>query len=62
VPHVRDLPTHEERVAFTEDARREARFKHAEARVRKIVDGAPKLSDAQRSRLASLLAPGGDAT
>jgi len=61
VPSVKDLPR-EERAAFTEHARREARFKFAEDRVRKIVDGAPKLTDAQRARLASLLlAPGVDA-
>jgi hypothetical protein len=45
----------------TEDARRAARFKFAQDRVQKIVDGMPKLSDEQLSRLAVLLQPAGRA-
>jgi hypothetical protein len=39
----------------TENARREARYKHAEQRVRKIVGGAPALTDEQRAKLARIL-------
>jgi hypothetical protein len=63
VPRIRDLPTHEERREATEPARRAARYKYAEDRIRKIVDGWPPLTPAQRERLALLLRPGGtDAT
>jgi len=53
--HVRDLPTVEERRAATENARRQARYKYAEERIRKIVAGAPALTAEQRDRLALLL-------
>jgi hypothetical protein len=46
----------------TENARREARFKHAERRVRKIAGGEPALTAEQRVKLAAILAPAGDAT
>jgi precorrin-6B methylase 1 len=39
----------------TENARREARYKHAEQRVRKIATGDPALTDEQRARLARIL-------
>jgi hypothetical protein len=42
----------------TEDARRQARFKAAEERVRRIADGMPPLTPEQRERLALLLHPG----
>lgn len=42
----------------TEPARRAARFKFAQDRIRKIVDGMPALSDEQLSKLAVLLRPG----
>jgi hypothetical protein len=45
--------------AALEDARRLSRFKAAEERIRKIVDGAPKLTDEQLSKLAVLLHGGG---
>jgi hypothetical protein len=45
----------EEMSAALEDARRASRFKAAEERIRKIVDGAPKLTDEQLSKLAVLL-------
>jgi hypothetical protein len=41
-----------------EDARRQSRFKAAEERIKRIVDGAPPLTPAQRERLALLLQPG----
>ena len=51
----------EEMRAGTEDARRIARFKAAEDRIRRIVDGAPPLTETQKAKLAILLlAPGGD--
>jgi hypothetical protein len=43
----------------TEPARRAARFKFAEARIKKIVDGMPPLTDEQLSKLAVLLHGGG---
>jgi hypothetical protein len=52
---VSDLPTHQERVDATADARRAARYKYAEARIRKIVDGAPPFTAEQRHKLATLL-------
>lgn len=42
----------------TENARRLARFKFAEQRIRKIVDGAPPLTQEQRDRLALILRTG----
>jgi hypothetical protein len=53
--------TPEEWLRATENARREARFRFAEQRVRKIVAGAPALTDEQRATLAAILAPAGDA-
>ncbi|HEY3090762.1 MAG TPA: hypothetical protein VGJ59_22150 [Jatrophihabitantaceae bacterium] len=46
--------------AHLERARREHRFRAAEERIRRIVDGAPPLTQAQRDALALLLR-GGDA-
>ena len=43
----------------TEDARRIARFKFAEDRIQKIVDGMPPFTDEQLSRLVELLRTGG---
>jgi hypothetical protein len=60
VPRICDLETPEERQKATEPARLESRFRYAEARIRKIVDGWPPLTEAQRDRLALLLRPGGD--
>jgi hypothetical protein len=45
----------------TESARREARYRAAEQRVRKIVAGAPPLTAEQRAKLAAMLVPAGDA-
>lgn len=46
-----------------EDARRNARYTYAQRRIKKIVDGWPPLTEAQRDQLALLLRPGGnDAT
>jgi hypothetical protein len=59
VARIADLPTADERRKATEDARRSARYKFAEDRIRKIVDGAPPLTAEQRDRLASLLRPSG---
>lgn len=39
----------------TENARREARYKFATERVRKIANGDPKLTPAQRAELARIL-------
>ncbi|MCP2327594.1 hypothetical protein HDA40_006101 [Hamadaea flava] len=62
MPRIQDLPTVEERRSATEDARRKARFKFAEQRIRKIVDAAPPLTEEQRRQLAALLAlPAGGA-
>jgi len=44
----------------TENARREARYKHAEQRVRKIAGGDPALTAEQRAKLAAILASAGD--
>ena len=54
MPAIKDL-SHEEQVAATVKARRNARYKFAEDRIRKIVDGAPALTQDQRDRLALLL-------
>jgi hypothetical protein len=53
--------TREQWAQRTEHARREARYKHAEDRVRKIARGTPALTDQQRAKLAAILAPTGDA-
>ena len=45
----------EEMSAALEDARRQARFKAAEERIKRIVDGAPPLTEDQLSKLAVLL-------
>jgi hypothetical protein len=58
VPRPQDLATAEERSAALENARRESRFKFAQDRIRKIVDGAPPLTAEQRDRLAVLLRGG----
>jgi hypothetical protein len=57
VPNAASLSTVDERRDATEDARRAARYKAAEARIRKIVDGAPEFTDEQLRQLAVLLAP-----
>jgi hypothetical protein len=46
--------------AHLERARREHRFRAAEQRIRKIVDGAPPLTAEQRERLALLLRGGAE--
>ncbi len=56
--------TEEQRRQQTLEARRAARARFAEDRIRKIVDGAPRLTDEQIAKLRVLLAPesgGGDA-
>jgi hypothetical protein len=58
LPKPRDQWTTEEWRDTTEDARRSARFKFAADRIRRIVDGAPPLTDEQRAKLALLLHPG----
>jgi hypothetical protein len=55
MPRVADLPTHQERSQATLPARREARFRYAQERIRKIVEGAPPLTQEQRDKLAALL-------
>lgn len=57
----RDERTPEDWRETTEPGRRAARFKAAEDRIRRIVDGAPPLTDEQLSRLAVLLQGGSDA-
>ncbi len=42
----------------TEDARRQARYRAAQQRIQRIVDGSPKLRDDELSALAVLLHPG----
>jgi len=53
-------PDYQARIERTEGARRSWRFKAAQERIRKIVDGWPPLTDEQRTQLALLLQPGGD--
>jgi hypothetical protein len=61
VPRVADLPTPEQRREATEPARRAARFKFAQDRVRQIVSTWPTLTPEQKSELAViLLTPAGD--
>jgi hypothetical protein len=57
VGKARDQWTPDDYRASTEDARREARFRRAAARIRRIVDAAPPLTDEQREHLALLLHP-----
>jgi len=57
VPKPREEWTPEEWRATTEGARRRARFKYAEARIRKIVDAMPAFTDEELSKLAVLLHP-----
>jgi hypothetical protein len=54
--------TREEWLQRTENARREARFRAAQDRVRKIAVGDPALTDEQRAELVAILAPTGDTT
>jgi hypothetical protein len=42
----------------TENARRAARYKFSQNRIRKIVDGAPPLSDEQLAELAAIIQSG----
>lgn len=52
-------PREDERTSpHLEDARRNARYTYAQRRIKKIVDGAPPLTDEQLSSLAVLLQPG----
>jgi hypothetical protein len=53
--------TREQWQQLTENARREARFRFAEDRIRRIVAGAPALTDQQRATLAAILVPGDSA-
>ncbi len=57
MPRISDLPTREERSDALINARRAARYKFAEDRIRKIVDGAPPLTAEQLDRLAAILRP-----
>lgn len=52
-----ETSTREERAAATEGARRASRYRFAEERIRKIVDGAPPLTPEQLAKLAALLRP-----
>jgi hypothetical protein len=56
----RDEWTPEQWREATEEARRSARFKFAEDRIKRIVAGWPPLTEQQRERLALLLNPGTD--
>jgi hypothetical protein len=47
--------TREQWLQRTENARREARFRFAQDRIRKIAGGDPALTDDQRARLARIL-------
>jgi hypothetical protein len=47
--------TTEQRQQQTEEARRQARYKAAEGRIKKIVDAMPPLTDDQLAKLAVLL-------
>jgi hypothetical protein len=51
--------TAEQRQQQTLEARRAARYKFAEARINRIVEGSPELTEEQLSRLAVLLYGGG---
>ena len=50
--------TREQWLQRTENARREARFRFAQDRIRKIVDGDPPLTVEQRTELARRLMAG----
>jgi hypothetical protein len=50
-----DIPSVGVRTDSTEIARRASRFKAAQARIKKIVDGAPALTDDQLRQLSVLL-------
>jgi hypothetical protein len=52
---IADLRTHEERVAATETARRNARYTYAERRIKAIVEAAPPLTAEQLDKLATIL-------
>lgn len=54
MPRMQNLSV-DERIAATENARRESRYHFAEERIRRIVDAAPPLTELQRARLAALL-------
>jgi hypothetical protein len=56
-PPRRDLPL-EHRLAVTENARREARYRCAQRRVDKIANGTPALTIEQRAELARRLTAG----
>lgn len=45
----------EEMSAALEDARRQSRFKAAQARVKAIVEGSPELTDEQLAKLAAII-------
>jgi len=45
----------EEMSAALEDARRESRFKAAQSRVKRIVEGSPELTDEQLDQLAAII-------
>jgi hypothetical protein len=53
--------TREQWQQLTENARREARFKFALARIRKIAAGDPALTAEQRAELVAILVEAGDA-
>lgn len=55
MPRIADLPTPEERREATEPAPLAARYKYAEDRIQRIVDGMPPLTDEQLSRLAAII-------
>jgi hypothetical protein len=57
----REQWTAEDYRAATEEARRESRFRHAEARIRRIAEAEPPLTPEQRDRLAALLLHSGAA-
>jgi hypothetical protein len=57
VPASDPEPSTADRAAATEHARRAARYKFAQDRIRKIVAGLPPLTDEQLSKLAVLLQP-----
>jgi hypothetical protein len=57
--HAADAPKHASRPDPV-DARRAARFKNAQARIAKIVDGSPPLTEDQLHTLALLLTGGRD--
>jgi hypothetical protein len=60
-PHRPRAQSRDEWLQRTENARRQARFRFAQDRIRKIASGDPALTDEQRAELAAILAPAGDA-